>query len=152
MVPMTTLETQGSRTVNVRASSGSTIRVTLAVFVTAAGDTLPPYMIFKGSPTGRIAKELKDKEKGYPEGVHYSCQPKAWMDEKCWWVEKVLKPWADSAPEDIVPLLLVHYSCQPKAWMDEKCWWVEKVLKPWADSAPEDIVPLLLLDSYKCHL
>ena len=118
MVPTTTLETQGSRTVNVRASSGSTIRVTLAVFVTAAGDTLPPYMIFKGSPTGRIAKELKDKDKGYPEGVHYSCQPKAWMDERCCleWVQKVLKPWADSAPEDIVPLLLLDsYKCHLQA-------------------------------------
>ena len=48
MVPRTTLNPMGERSVNVRSSSGSTMRVTVAVTVTASGDILAPYLVFKG--------------------------------------------------------------------------------------------------------
>ena len=48
MVPKTTLNKKGVKTVNVRSSSGSTMRVTIAVAVLAAGDMLPCMMVFKG--------------------------------------------------------------------------------------------------------
>jgi hypothetical protein len=58
MVPRTTLQKQGSRSVNVRASSGSTIRVTVAVTVTAAGGRLPLLIVYKGKSNGRIVREF----------------------------------------------------------------------------------------------
>ena len=56
MTPTTTLTERGSRTVNVRKSSGSTQQLTLAVAVTAAGQFLKPIIFFKGKPGGRIEK------------------------------------------------------------------------------------------------
>ena len=76
MTPRSTLEQQGSRTVNVRTSSASTMRVTVAVCVTAAGNVLPPFLIFKGKPNGRIEQEFST----YPQGAVYAVQDQAWMD------------------------------------------------------------------------
>lgn len=114
MVPNTTLEEEGARSVNVRSSSGSTMRVTVAVTVTAAGGTLTPLMVFKGKPNGRIARDFTDKKAGFPDGCFYACQDTAWMDETVMlmWVDKVLKPWVKDCPPGIVPLLLLdHYKC-----------------------------------------
>ena len=44
------------RTVNVCKSSSSTMQVTMAVTVTAAGKALPPYFVFKGKLGGQIEK------------------------------------------------------------------------------------------------
>ena len=64
--------------------------VTVAVTVTASGKILPPFIVFKGAPNKRIAKQ----EFGtYPTGGKYACQQKAWMDETL--IEAVLKPYTD---------------------------------------------------------
>ena len=55
MTPSTTLQEQGSRTVNVRTSSSSTMHLTLCVFITASGKIERPFIIFKAKPSGHIA-------------------------------------------------------------------------------------------------
>jgi len=52
-----TLETKGTKTIQVRASTTDTKRVSVAVTATARGKMLPPFMVFKGAPNGRIANE-----------------------------------------------------------------------------------------------
>ena len=94
-----TLNIKGARTVHTRASTSDTKRVTLAVTVTATGKMLPPFLIFKGKPNGRIAmREFST----YPAHGRYACQEKAWMDEVRMheWVETVLKPWKDERDEN----------------------------------------------------
>ena len=54
MVPNTTLNCVGDRSVNVRMSSGSTMCITVALTVTAAGGLLPPMFIFKVKPGGHV--------------------------------------------------------------------------------------------------
>ena len=49
MTPRRTLAQTGSRTVNVRSSSSSTMRVTVAVTITADGGVLKPMIVYKGS-------------------------------------------------------------------------------------------------------
>ena len=49
------LNVKGARTVHTRASTSDTKRITLAATVTASGKMLPPFLIFKGKPNGRIA-------------------------------------------------------------------------------------------------
>ena len=100
MTPKTTLNEQGSRTVNVHSSTGSTMQLTLAVCVTASGKALTPYIIFKGKLNGCIMREFSKVNSGYPENAHFTVQDNAWMDEQCCleWVEKCVKPWAESAP------------------------------------------------------
>lgn len=110
MTPKRTYNVRGARTVNVRTSSGSTIRVTCAATILASGDALPPYFVYKGKRGGRICREFND----YPEGAYYAVQERAWMDEECMieWIDKVIKPWAESAPDGIVPMLLLDsYRC-----------------------------------------
>ena len=51
------LEKKGVWTVNVLTSTNDTRRVTIAATITTLGDQLTPFAIFKGSPTGRIARE-----------------------------------------------------------------------------------------------
>jgi hypothetical protein len=71
-----------------------TKRVTLAVAVTASGELLPPFLIFKGQRHDRITvREFAT----YPGKGKYDCQPKAWMDEAMMneWINIVLKPWKD---------------------------------------------------------
>jgi hypothetical protein len=60
-----TLEMKGKKRVHARASTTETKRVTLAATVTASGKILPPFLIFKGQPGGRIAKHEFGE---YPEG------------------------------------------------------------------------------------
>ena len=50
----------------------------------------------------------------YPERMIYACQDNAWMDERVMlmWVEMVLKPYVDTAPQNVVPLLFLDsYHC-----------------------------------------
>ena len=118
MTPKTTLNEQGSRTVNVCSSTGSTMQLTLAVFVTASGKKLTPYIVFKGKLNRCIMREFSKVNSGYPENAHFTVQDNAWMDEQCCleWVEKCVKPWAESAPEGIIPLLFLDsYKCHQLA-------------------------------------
>ena len=114
MVPRTTLQSRGSRTVNVRTSTSSTMRVTAAVTITASGKKLCPMLVFKGKPGGRIEREFS----GYPDGGKYTVQERAWMDESVMmkWVDTVLKPYVEGAPQGIIPVLLLDsYRCHMMA-------------------------------------
>jgi DDE superfamily endonuclease len=116
MTPKTTLDEHGTRSVNVRASTGSTMRITVTVGVTAAGSTLPLMIVYKGKPNGRIVHDFTDATKGYPAVCSYVCQDSAWMDERrvmLEWVDDVLKPYhVATAPPDVVPLLFLDsYKC-----------------------------------------
>ena len=106
----TTLDQVGIRSVNVRTSTSSTVRVTLAVTITASGESLTPMMVYKGKPTGRILLGLPN----YPESCFYACQERVWMDESVMlaWIDKVLKPYIETDPIGIHPVILLdHYRC-----------------------------------------
>ncbi len=87
----------------------------MAVTITGDGTVRPLAIIFKGKHDGRIAR----LEFGtYPAGHHYRCQDAAWMDEHVMlaWVEEVLAPYVATAPDDIVPLLILDsYQCHMMA-------------------------------------
>ena len=85
------------------------MRLTCAVTVSAAGDILRPFIVFKGKHDGRIAREFGNPEKsGFPVDCSYMCQERAWMDEVVMlqWVKEVLEPWSKDVPPGIVPYLL----------------------------------------------
>ena len=109
--PKLTLELIGRRTVHVRKSTSDTKCATLALTVTASGKALIPLIVFKGKPNCRIeTREFRT----YREGLEYACQNNAWMDERVMllWVEKVLKPYVEAAPDRIIPILFLDsYRC-----------------------------------------
>ena len=106
--PKSTLELVGRRTVHVRKSTSDTERTTLALTVTASGKAMIPLIVFKGKPNGWI---VTHEFPVYPEGLEYACQENAWMDERVMhlWVEKVLKPYVEAAPEGIYILMHILY-------------------------------------------
>ena len=103
-----TLEEKGRKTVSLRKSMSDTRRSTLNMMFILSGTRLPPMIIFKGTPKGRI--ERRAEFPNLPVIAFNECQPKkAWCDERIMllWVEKVVKPWVKSAPDHIVPLLIL---------------------------------------------
>ena len=114
MTPGTTLEQFGAISVNVRTSTISNMRVTLSVTITASVKTLTPMMVFKGKPSGIIQLGSPN----YPQGCFYAFQDRAWMYEAVMllWVDKVLKPYIQSAPAGIHPIILLDkYQCHMMA-------------------------------------
>jgi hypothetical protein len=110
-----TLSVVGRKTVHRRKSTNDMKRATFAMTVTASGKVLTPLLVFKGKPGGRIEKR---EFPTYPSQILYACQDNAWMDEKVMliWVEKVLKPYVQDAPEHVVPLLFLDsYRCHMMA-------------------------------------
>ena len=106
-----TLNTAGERTVNGRTSTSATMRVTVAVTVTASGDFLKPIIIFKGKPGARIER---NEFPTFHDSNFYACQERAWMDERVMrmWIHLVLKPHVETAPPEIQPVLLLDsYRC-----------------------------------------
>ena len=89
MDPRTSIDEIGTRTVNIRTSSASTQRVTVAVTVTGGGMMLKPTVIFKGkrSATARIPRKFGSMN----PFAHYTVQANAWMDQHVMyeWIEKV---------------------------------------------------------------
>ncbi len=78
----------------------------MAVTIAGDGTVLPLTIIFKGKHDGRIAQS---KFATYLAGHHYCCQDAAWMDKHVIlaWVEEVLAPYVRTAPDDILPLLIL---------------------------------------------
>ena len=115
MNPKKTLDVIGVKTVHIRSSTNDTKRATVAVTIAADGTVLPAMVIFKGKPGGRIVeKEFPT----YPLNNQYACQEAAWMDEAVMlaWVDGPLKAYVDTAPEGIVPLLILDsYRCHMMA-------------------------------------
>jgi hypothetical protein len=82
--------------------------VTVAVTITADDTLILSTLVFKGKPNGRIAT------KEFPSGVYpathfYKCQENAWMDEEVMiaWVNKVLAPYVATAPDHVIPVLIL---------------------------------------------
>jgi len=93
-----TLENQGSKTVSLQ-SSGSSARCTVLLGVTLSGKKLPPFVIFKGMPNGRIAREWTGST-NYPSTSIYAVQQKAWIDEQTFleWIRKLWGPFCVGKP------------------------------------------------------
>jgi hypothetical protein len=84
------------------------ILVTCALTVTASGCVLTPLLVFKGVPGGRIEKK---EFVTFPNNILSACQGNAWLDERVRmllsWVDKIVKPYVETAPDGIVPLLFL---------------------------------------------
>ena len=106
-----TLADRGARTVSSKEIKTSMGRVSVLLTVCADGHKLPPLIVFKGKHGGTVEKEFK---KDYPDGVVCCVQENAWTDERVMlaWVDSVLKPFVDTAPEGVVPYLIMDkYGC-----------------------------------------
>jgi hypothetical protein len=96
-------------------STNDTRRATMAVTIAGEGTVLPSNFFLKGKHEGHITRS---EFAIYLAGHHYRCQEAAWMDEQVMlaWVEEVLAPYVATAPEEIIPLLILDsYQCHMMA-------------------------------------
>ncbi|KAF0703553.1 hypothetical protein AaE_015316 [Aphanomyces astaci] len=104
----TTISKKGLKTVSARVCSSHNPRVSVCLAVTATGEKLPPYVVFKGVPGARIDSSL---EKIMPPNMFGTCQKNAWMDDPTTeaWRKSVWVPFiGDESPS---VLLLDDYKC-----------------------------------------
>jgi hypothetical protein len=49
----------------------------------------------------------------FPEGGHYACQKKAWMEEEMMtkWIDLVLVPWKNSKVPGVIPIIILDAYC-----------------------------------------
>ena len=78
-------------------------------------------LVYKGQPNGCIAR-FEFPSGVYPPNHFYHCQPAAWTDKTVmiWWVENVLKQYVVTAPDHIIPILILDmYQCHMMALVDQ---------------------------------
>jgi hypothetical protein len=115
---------KGSRTVGI-VGADSTSRCTIMLGSNLSGThKLPPYIIFKGSPTGRINQELLRRD-NLPPDCEFGVQERAWMDEAQMvrWIKTVWKPFTETREGRITYLLLdecrTHMTSVVKSMLDD---------------------------------
>jgi hypothetical protein len=115
---------KGSRTVGI-VGADSTSRCTIMLGSNLSGThKLPPYIIFKGSPTGRINQELLRRD-NLPPDCEFGVQERAWMDEAQMvrWIKTVWKPFTETREGRITYLLLdecrTHMTGVVKSMLDD---------------------------------
>jgi hypothetical protein len=71
---------------------------------------LPPVLIFKGAPNGRI---VNHEFVTFPEDGHYVCQKKALMDKEMMnkWIGLLLAPWKNSKAPGVTPIIISDAYC-----------------------------------------
>ena len=103
--------------IDIRTSTDNTKQVTMVVTICADSTLLPLMLVYKGQLNGRIAK--KEFLSGfYPSNHFYHCWPAVWMDKMgiIVWVNDVLKPYIVTAPDHVVPILILDmYQCHMMA-------------------------------------
>ena len=125
MAPVSTLNLQGARTVYGRRSGESGGRFTVSCTISANGDKLKPFIIFKGEEFGRIAtREFPANPER--DRVILCAQKSAWQDEDnmVTYCDKVLVPYLQEKAQGVPCLLLLdafsaHWTAQTTAKMEE---------------------------------
>ena len=86
MVPNSTLDVKGKKTIKIRTSGSEKRHTTVCVTVTSDGDMLPPMIIFKG----KRALKLR-----HPLGVQVEVQERGWVDQLIMkeWIQKIWFPY-----------------------------------------------------------
>jgi hypothetical protein len=98
-----TLEVVRRKTVHICTSINNKKHATVAVTIMGDGTVLQLVIVIKGQPNSRIANSEFATN---PTAHRYCCQKAAWMDKAVMiaWVEEVLKPYAELAPANVIPL------------------------------------------------
>lgn len=96
MLPNTTVEVTGSRSVRVRRKLPEETHITAVLAVASDGRKLRPMLIFKAAENGRVAREFARRENPYPPAIEYATSPNAWMTVGLMqrWLETVFFPFA----------------------------------------------------------
>ena len=89
-----TLNQRGAHTVRVLENPAASVRSTAVLAVTLSGEKLKPMVVFKGRPSGRIARGIATRRQPLPTTLEYAVQDNSWADGRVMmeWVDKCLTP------------------------------------------------------------
>ena len=78
MAPNYSISRKGKRTVKIRSQSRDKCHVSVILTIIANGCKLPPYLIFKGKPNGKIIRELNNNIYVKNKKIFVNCNENAW--------------------------------------------------------------------------
>jgi hypothetical protein len=94
--PKKTIAPRGSKTVTVVKAKNGTNKATACLGVTLDGKKLKPYVVFQGSPTGRLVRKVNvpGEDGACDHRCVYSFQTNGWMDRDHMldWIKKIWRP------------------------------------------------------------
>ena len=108
MHPKTTLDLRGVATVSGRRTCETGTRFTCTLAISANGDKLRPFLIFKGTKDGDIAiREFPTNPNRV--AVDLCCQKSAWQDEDNMlrWIDKALVPYLQEKAQGAPAFLML---------------------------------------------
>lgn len=74
------------RSVNVKTFGSDRNRISLILCISAIGLKLPPLVIFKGQPNGRIESLLSKNDYVKHKKIYVLCQPNSWADKNFFFI------------------------------------------------------------------
>ena len=87
MTSTKTIAKIGSKEVNIKTHGQERVHVTAILWIVADGTKLPPVLVFKGKPFGRVEKRIQKHPLVKSEQIFAYCQKKAWNNET------IMKKW-----------------------------------------------------------
>lgn len=116
-----TVDSCGARAVQIRTNARQQDRVSVALSVASNGDKLRPFVIFKGTADGRVAREFSRRENPYPQELIYTTNQNAWMTERAMqdWIRQILLPYADRLGRRRICLVLDSFQVHLKETIRE---------------------------------
>ena len=86
----------GSKEVDIKTHGQEKIHVTAILWIIADGTKLPPMLVFKGQPDGRVERRLNKNWFVKDKKVFAYCQPKAWNNQTIMkkWINEVWRKYS----------------------------------------------------------
>jgi hypothetical protein len=137
----TMIEIRGADALPTSANGDSTALMTVALTVTPEGEKLAPYLVYKGSPTGRIRREISQCPE-FPASLIYAVQSPCWMDETLIidWIERsayfltsrTLRPYVSRQNPNNLCLVLDSMAAHRTACVSDviEQIWIKKIIMP----------------------
>ena len=82
MVENTSIEKIGTKTIKVKTFGNEKSRISCLLCITASSLKLPPLLVFKGKPDGKIYNRLKDKIYVSNHKIYTECHENVWVTEE----------------------------------------------------------------------
>ena len=91
MIENTTVEKIGTRTVKVKSFGNEKSRISCLLCITGGGLKLPPLIVFKGKPNGKLYNKLINNSYVLKKNIFIECQENAWVTEAIFykWLESI---------------------------------------------------------------
>ena len=90
-----TIEKKGAKNIEIITTGGEKIRISAILSISGDGKKLPPVLIFKAKPGGKLAKKLNAIEIVKQKKIFVYCQANAWCDYRIFkdWLKYIFIPY-----------------------------------------------------------